>query len=102
MEDFEKGFEIEMDVIEIEQEDGTTVECGIVDEFEMDDNSYIVLSPIGEDNFLSDDIVYYFRVEYEDEDMILEDIEDEEELKNVMAAYEDFITPDFGDDDEEE
>lgn len=104
MEEFEKGFEIEMDVIELDMEDGSTVECGVQDQFEMDDHEYIVLSPIGEDNFLSDDVVYYFRVEYEGEDMVLEDIEDEEELKNVKAAYDDLINPayDNTDDSEEE
>lgn len=95
MEDFEKGFEIEMDVIEVEQEDGTLVECGVQDEFEIDDVTYIVLSPIGEDNFLNDEIIYYFRVAYEGEDMMLEDIEDEEELALVKAAYADFLSPDY-------
>lgn len=101
MEEFEQGFEIEMDVIEIEQEDGTVVECGVQDQFEMDDKEYMVLSPIGEDNFLKDDIVYYFRVEYDGDDMVLEDIEEEEELNNVKAAYEDFLTPDFAEQEEE-
>lgn len=102
MEEFEQGFEIEMDVIEIELEDGTLQECGVQDEFEIDDRAYMVLSPIGEDDFLNDEIVYYFRVVNDGDDMILEDIEDEEELKLVKSAYEDYITPDFDDEDDEE
>lgn len=97
MDNMDLGFEIEMDVIEIEQEDGTLVECGVQDQFEIDDQEYMVLSPIKEDNFLDDEIVYYFRVAYDGEDMMLEDIEDAKELELVKAAYEDFINPEYDD-----
>lgn len=87
----EELFEVEMEVLELEMEDGTIAECGVRDEFEIDDRKYLVLSPVDEENRLDDETLLFYICTEEGEDLILDPIEDPEELKLVIAAYEDLL-----------
>lgn len=82
-----QAFELEMDVIELEEDDGTVCEYVIRREFDLADRSYMVVSPLGEDDFVDDSIVNFYRVEEDGDDLSLDKVEDEEELAAVQAAF---------------
>ncbi len=76
----------EIDTIMIPLEDGTEMECAIMDEFEMDGVCYVVLSPIEEGDMISDE-QYLYRYAEDGEDMILSYIEDDAELERASEYY---------------
>ncbi len=78
--------EMSFETFILPMEDGTEQEFAILDEFEFEGKGYILVSAV-EDDELSDEMVLY-NCEYDDEDMIINYIEDEEEYKRVAEAYD--------------
>ena len=77
---------IEIDTIMIPLEDGTEMECAIMDEFEAEGRGYIVLSPIEEGDQIGED-EYLYRYEEDGDDMILSYIDDDAELERISDLY---------------
>lgn len=76
---------IDIETIVIPLEDGTELECAIMDEFEMDGQGYMVLSPI-EGEEIGEDL-YVYRYTEDGDDVTLDYIDDEEELERVNDFY---------------
>ena len=76
---------VEVDTIIIPLPDGTEMECAIVDEFEMEDKGYLVLSPL-EDDTIGEE-VFLYRFEEDGSDLVLNYIDDEDELRRAGDFY---------------
>ena len=74
----------ETDFITLEFDDGTEVECEIMGVFDYDGKEYIALIPDDQ----SDDVYIYGYKEVGDDEFELVDIEDDEEFKKVVAAFD--------------
>ena len=78
--------EEEMDVIQLTLEDDTTLECGVLGLFEVEDKEYIALLPLEEDGPENEALLYEYKDVGNDE-FELALIEDEEEFNDVVDAF---------------
>lgn len=79
--------------VTLDLDDGTSVECGILTILEIEEQDYIVLVPMNEnDEPIEEGEVFIYRY-YEDEEgtPTLENIEDEEEFEMVSEAFDEFL-----------
>ncbi len=74
----------EAEVITLEYEDGTTLECEIMGVFDYDGNDYIALIPLDD----SDDIYIYGYKEVGDDEFELLDVEDDELFAHVVEEFD--------------
>lgn len=79
------------DIIVLVDEDGEEVEFELIDTIEMNDNEYVVMLPLEEDEEASEndvDEVVIFKIEHGEggEDSFVT-IEDEEELSEVFEEF---------------
>jgi len=81
--------EFEVETITLPLEDGTELECAILDEFDMDGKLYMALAPIENDSLGEE--TYLYRFEEFGEEIQLYYIEDENELNAASAAYEQYL-----------
>lgn len=77
---------VTVDTFSITMEDGSDQEYAIMDEFDFEENHYLVVSPISGDEIEED--IFLYRSREDGEDLIVDYIEDEEEYKKAAAAYE--------------
>ena len=89
----DKGKEVEVtaeeddeepEIITLEFEDNSKVDCEVMGIFDYEDKDYIALIP--QDG--SDDVYIYGYQEYDDGSFELEDIEDDELFAKVSAEFE--------------
>lgn len=78
--------EDEMDVIQLTLDDDSTLECGVLGIFEVEDKEYIALLPLGEDEAEDEALLYEYK-ELEDEEFELALIDDEDEFNSVVDAF---------------
>ncbi len=71
------------EIIILTLDDDSEIECLILGVFEIEDDEYIALQPIGED-----DILLYGYKELEDDEFDLIPIEDEKEFEMVSEAFD--------------
>lgn len=84
MDDFDEhdhDHDEDMEIIYLNLEDGSELECGIIGVFEVEDNDYMALWAVDEDEVL------LFRYEELEEEFELTSIDDEEEFDLVSQAY---------------
>lgn len=84
----EKNDELEFQeyvTFNVTTKDGKEVEMAVVDEFELDGNSYVAASLV-EDDTINEDEVYLYRVA-DREEFLVEKIEEEEEYGKIAEAY---------------
>ena len=75
----------EENILLLIDEDGEEVAFEIIAKFSIEENEYVALLPIENE----EDGVYLFKIDYdENEDYILVNIEDQDEFSDVAAAYE--------------
>jgi uncharacterized protein YrzB (UPF0473 family) len=79
---------MEDNIIVLLDENGDEVEFEIVADFELNDQEYAILSPVGDE---SDSAVIFKVVDQGDDDPILEYLSDEDEFEFVAKAYEDLL-----------
>lgn len=72
------------DIITLEFDDGTTVECEIMGIFDHAGKDYIALIP--EDD--SDDVYIYAYKDVDEDSFELEDIEDDDLFEEVVASFD--------------
>lgn len=81
--------------ITLELEDDTELECAVLAIFPMNDQQYIALTPSteGEDLELSEEseVFFYRFTEYENQEIELENIEDEDEYEAVADAFDELL-----------
>lgn len=79
--------------VELELDDGTTTECAILTILEIDEQDYIVLIPLDEnDEPIDEGEVFIYRY-FEDEEGIpsLENIDNDDEFERVSEAFDEFL-----------
>lgn len=78
--------EEEMDIIHLTLDDDTTLECGVLGLFEVEDKEYIALLPLDEDGPEDEALLYEYK-DLGDEEFDLALIEDEDEFNSVVDAF---------------
>lgn len=76
----------ETDTLVLIDEDGNEIEFEFVGSIDSDGKEYVVLSPLDEDEEMDEIII--FRVEMEDGEEILLEIEDDEEWEKVADLWD--------------
>ncbi|MCQ2519993.1 MAG: DUF1292 domain-containing protein [Lachnospiraceae bacterium] len=66
--------------------DGKEIELAVIDDFEVDGNSYVVAGLV-EGDTISDDGVFLYKVKAADPDFEVEKIATKEEYEKVAKAY---------------
>jgi hypothetical protein len=82
--------EFEHDSITLSLDDGTELNCIVLDIFSVEDKDYIALQP--EEGESEDDNVFLYRyIQDEDGEPQLENIEDDDEFEAVADAFEEML-----------
>ena len=79
--------------VTLELDDGTTVECAIMTILEVDEQDYIVLVPLDEnDEPIEEGEVYIYRY-FEDEEgnASLDNIDNDDEFERVSECFDEFL-----------
>ena len=79
--------------VTLDLDDGTTVECAIMTILEVDEQDYIVLVPLDEnDEPIEEGEVYIYRY-FEDEEgnASLDNIDNDEEFERVSECFDEFL-----------
>ena len=84
----------EADIITLEYDDGTELECEMMGVFEADGKEYIALIPQDD----SDDVYIYGYKEASEDEFELIDIEDDAEFERAVAVFDQLM---LEEDDEE-
>lgn len=84
----------EADIITLEYDDGTELECEMMGVFEADGKEYIALIPQDD----SDDVYIYGYKEVSEDEFELIDIEDDAEFERAVAVFDQLM---FEEDEEE-
>lgn len=82
--------EEDTDIITLEFDDGTELECEMMGVFDYSGNDYIALIPHDD----SDDVYIYKYNEIGDDEFELEDIEDDELFNKVVGEFESIMAAD--------
>ncbi len=81
--------------IDLELEDGTKVTCAVITLLEVDDQTYIAITPLDEKGEANEEgEVWFYRYEESDDpeaDPDLGYIEDDEEYEAVADAFDEFL-----------
>jgi uncharacterized protein YrzB (UPF0473 family) len=81
--------EYEFDTITLSLDDGTELNCIVLDIFTVDDKDYIALQP--EEGEEDDNVFLYRYIQEGDEDPQLLNIEDDDEFEAVADAFEELL-----------
>lgn len=79
--------EEEEDIITLEFDDNTAVDCFIIGVFDMDDKEYIALAP--DDG--TDDVYIYGYKDHSDDTFEILDIEDEAEFEAAVKVFDELM-----------
>jgi uncharacterized protein YrzB (UPF0473 family) len=89
------GYDDEEMTVEIELEDGTSVNCAIITILTVDKKDYIVLLPLDEDGNNSDGEVWFYGYQEDENNPNAEPelryIEDDDEYENVADAFDEYL-----------
>lgn len=81
--------------VELELEDGSTVNCAIITILEVQQKDYIVLLPLDENGSNDDGEVWFYRYKEDendpDKEPELEFIEEDDEYDMVADAFDEFL-----------
>lgn len=81
--------------VELELDDGTVVNCGIVTILTVKEQDYIVLLPLNEQGQNEDGEVWFYRYSEDENDVnaepVLDFIEEDEEYEAVAEAFDEFL-----------
>ena len=94
------------DIVTVVDDDGVEHQFEVLDRIENDDNKYVAMIPVfDDDEALLDDSgeLIILRVVEENDETVLEPIEDEDEFNEIGRVFEDRLSEmfDFYSDDEE-
>jgi uncharacterized protein YrzB (UPF0473 family) len=89
------GYDDEEMTVEIELDDGTSVNCAIITILTVDKKDYIVLLPLDEDGNNDDGEVWFYGYKENEDDPNAEpelrNIEDDDEYENVADAFDEYL-----------
>ncbi|MFA5523012.1 MAG: DUF1292 domain-containing protein [Tissierellales bacterium] len=86
----------EMEIMTLSLDDGTDMECQVLGVFSVEDQEYIALLPVDEDNVL------LYKYSEAEEGVELENIEDDNEYELVVEAFYELFGDDEDDHDDDE
>ena len=90
---------MDIDMIDITYEDGTTCSCEVIARFEVNDITYAALLPVDDED---SDILVYRYSETSDNDVDLDEITDEDEFNEVADVLDEILDDlEFNSDSEE-
>ncbi len=92
MADNRNNVQDEADIITLEFEDGTELECEIMGVFDYNGKDYIALIPLDD----SDDVYIYGYNEVGEDEFELVDIEDDDLFQNVVAEFDAIMADEDG------
>jgi hypothetical protein len=82
----------ESEMMSLELDDGTTIECAILAYFDVKDNTYIALLPVEyPEGFDEGDVLLYRYIELNDDAFDLQTIDDEEEFEIVADSFDEIL-----------
>ncbi|NMA64844.1 MAG: DUF1292 domain-containing protein [Clostridiaceae bacterium] len=88
----------ENEIIELTGEDGDTIKCEYLDTVLVDDEEYVVLLPLDEENCACEDCdddceteVIIMKIEKSDDEEYLVPVEDDDELERAFEAFQEQI-----------
>lgn len=91
----ENGYDAEEMTVELELDDGTTVNCAIVTILTVNKQDYIVLLPLDENDENSDGEVWFYRYRENpndpNEEPELGYIDDDDEYEAVADAFDEYL-----------
>lgn len=89
------GYDDEEMTVELELEDGQTVNCAVITILTVDKKDYIVLLPLDENGNNDDGEVWFYRYEEDEgnpnEEPKLSFIDNDEEYENVADAFDEYL-----------
>lgn len=81
--------------VELELDDGSTVNCAVVTILTVESKDYIVLLPLNEDGENEDGEVWFYRYSENpkdpNEEPVLDYIEDDDEYEKVSDAFDEYL-----------
>lgn len=78
--------------VTLDLDDGRTLECAILTILEVEEQDYIVLVPVDEnDEPMDEGEVYIYRYYEENDEPYLENIESDEEYEKVAEAFDEYL-----------
>lgn len=80
-------FDPEEMFVTLDLDDGSQLECQIVSIFETDEQNYIALAPVDND----EEIIFYRYFEDEEGNPSLENIEDDDEFEAVSDRFDELL-----------
>jgi uncharacterized protein YrzB (UPF0473 family) len=84
--------EDEAEMMSLELDDGTTLECAILAYFDVQGNTYIALLPVEyPEGFDEGDVLLYRYIEMQNDEFDLETIDDEDEFELVADAFDEIL-----------
>lgn len=96
----------EIQVLTLEFEDDSKMDCGVVALFTIEDQDYIAVAEVDENNEFKDEmevmLFRYYQNENDPDAFRLGDIEDEEEMNLVQQVFEQIMNDEMDDEDENE
>jgi uncharacterized protein YrzB (UPF0473 family) len=91
----DNGYDDEEMTVELELEDGTTVNCAIITILTVSDQDYIVLLPLDENGENDDGEVWFYRYSENpddpNEEPVLDYIDDDDEYDAVADAFDEYL-----------
>jgi uncharacterized protein YrzB (UPF0473 family) len=91
----DNGYDAEEMTVELELDDGTTVNCAIITILTVSDQDYIVLLPLDENGENEDGEVWFYRYRENpndpNEEPELEYIDDDDEYDAVADAFDEYL-----------
>ncbi|MDE7324093.1 MAG: DUF1292 domain-containing protein [Lachnospiraceae bacterium] len=89
------GYDDEEMTVELDLDDGKTVNCAIITILTVNKKDYIALLPLDEDGNNDDGEVWFYRYEEDesnpDKEPVLTYIDDDEEYENVADAFDEYL-----------
>ena len=76
----------EVDTVILTEEDGTEAEYAVLDKFDFEGKSYVVLAAVEGEDIADDEFLFTYEVE--GDDMVISSVEDDDEFERVSAYYE--------------
>ncbi len=88
-------YEDEEMTVELDLEDGTTVNCAVITILTVEKKDYIVLLPLDENGDNADGEVWFYRYSENpddpNEEPVLDYIDDDEEYEKVADAFDEYL-----------
>lgn len=89
------GYDDEEMTVELELDDGRTVNCAVITILTVDKKDYIVLQPLDDEGANDDGEVWFYRYSEDENDPNAEPeityINDDDEYENVVDAFEEYL-----------